>query len=71
VEQIEEFIAWKGAFELAYLLENTDDAPYKYEVYDIYMRFMMHYIFWIALVHVLSASRYCRCTMYLCTAACW
>jgi hypothetical protein len=35
VEQIEEFIAWKGAFELAYLLENTDDVPYKYEVYDI------------------------------------
>jgi hypothetical protein len=35
VEQIEEFIAWKDAFELAYLLENTDDAPYKYEVYDI------------------------------------
>jgi hypothetical protein len=35
VEQIEEFIAWKGAFELAYLLKNTDDAPYKYEVYDI------------------------------------
>jgi hypothetical protein len=35
VKQIEEFIAWKGAFELAYLLENTDDAPYKYEVYDI------------------------------------
>jgi hypothetical protein len=35
VEQIEEFIVWKGAFELAYLLENTDDTPYKYEVYDI------------------------------------
>jgi hypothetical protein len=35
VEQIEEFIAWKGAFELAYLLENIDDTPYKYEVYDI------------------------------------
>jgi hypothetical protein len=35
VEQIEEFIAWKGAFELSYLLENIDDAPYKYEVYDI------------------------------------
>jgi hypothetical protein len=35
VEQIEEFIAWKGAFELAYLLENTDDAHYKYEVYTI------------------------------------
>jgi hypothetical protein len=35
VEQIEEFIAWNGAFELAYLLENTDDAPHKYEVYDI------------------------------------
>jgi hypothetical protein len=35
VEQIEEFIAWKGAFKLSYLLENTDDALYKYEVYDI------------------------------------
>jgi hypothetical protein len=35
MEQIEEFIAWKGAFKLDYLLENTDDAPYKYEVYDI------------------------------------
>jgi hypothetical protein len=35
MEQIEEFIFWKGAFELAYLLQNTDDAPYKYEVYDI------------------------------------
>ena len=30
VEQIEEFIAWKGAFELASLLENIDDSPYKY-----------------------------------------
>jgi hypothetical protein len=35
VERIEELITWKGAFELAYLLENTNDAPYKYEVYDI------------------------------------
>jgi hypothetical protein len=35
LEQIEEFIAWKGAFELAYFLKNTNDAPYKYEVYDI------------------------------------
>src|SRR3954471_632256 len=35
VEQIEEFIAFKGAFELASLLENTDDSPYEYEVYDI------------------------------------
>jgi hypothetical protein len=35
VEQVEEFIAWKGAFELAYLLENIDNAPYKYDVYDI------------------------------------
>ena len=35
VEQIEEFIAWKGAFELASLLENIDDSPYKYEVYGI------------------------------------
>jgi hypothetical protein len=43
VEQIEEFIAWKGAFELAYLLENTDDAPYKYEVYDILKFFFDNY----------------------------
>src|SRR3954471_8615300 len=35
VEQIEEFISFKGAFELASLLENTDDAPYEYEVYEI------------------------------------
>jgi hypothetical protein len=35
VEQTGEFIAWKGAFELAYLLENTNDALYKYKVYDI------------------------------------
>ena len=35
VEQIKEFIAWKGAFEIACLLENIDDAPYKYEIYDI------------------------------------
>ena len=35
VEQIEEFIAWKGAFEIAYLLESIDDAPYKYKVYSI------------------------------------
>ena len=25
VEQIEEFIAWKGAFEIAYLLESIED----------------------------------------------
>src|SRR3954471_8044807 len=35
VEQIEEFIAWKGAFEIAYLLESIDNAPYKYEIYEI------------------------------------
>jgi hypothetical protein len=35
LEKIEQFIAWNGAFELAYLLENTNDAPYKYEDYDI------------------------------------
>jgi hypothetical protein len=43
VEQIEEFIAWKGAFELAYLLENTNDALYKYEVYDILKFFFDNY----------------------------
>jgi hypothetical protein len=44
LEQIEEFIAWKGAFKLAYLLENTDDGPYKYEVYDILKFFFDNYM---------------------------
>jgi hypothetical protein len=35
VEQIEEFIAWKGAFKLAYLLE----------MHLINMRFMIYLIF--------------------------
>src|SRR3954470_23366418 len=43
VASIEEFIAWKGAFELASLLENTDDSPYKCEVYDILKFFFDNY----------------------------
>ena len=43
VEQIEEFIAWKGAFELASLLESIDDSPYKYEVYGILKFFFDNY----------------------------
>jgi hypothetical protein len=43
VEQIEEFIAWKGAFEIAYLLESIDDAPYKYEIYAILEYFFDNY----------------------------
>ena len=35
VEQIEEFIAWKGAFEIAGLLENFDIATYKSETLAI------------------------------------
>src|SRR3954466_7576705 len=35
VEQIVEFIAFKGAFELASLLENTYHAPYEHEFYAI------------------------------------
>ena len=31
VGQIEEFIAWKGAIEIAFVLEKYDDAPYKSE----------------------------------------
>ena len=30
-EPIEEFIAWKGAYEISSLIENDDDAPYKSE----------------------------------------
>ena len=30
-EQIEEFVAFKGAYEITSFLENIDDAPYKSE----------------------------------------
>src|SRR3954468_10360896 len=43
VEQIEEFIASKGAFELASLLENIDDAPYEHEVLEILKFFFDNY----------------------------
>ena len=36
VEQIEEFIAWKGAYEIMSLLENFDDAPYETESLAIF-----------------------------------
>ena len=35
VERIEEFVAWKGAYEITSLLENGDDAPYKSESFTI------------------------------------
>ena len=35
VEQIEEFITWKGAVEIATLLEKYDDAPHKSENFAI------------------------------------
>ena len=35
VEQIEEFITWTGAVEIASLLEKYDDAPYKSENFAI------------------------------------
>ena len=31
VERIEEFVAFKGAYEIASLLEKYDDVPYKFE----------------------------------------
>ena len=34
-ELIEEFIAWKGAYEISSLIENDDDAPYKSESFAI------------------------------------
>src|ERR1041385_2667622 len=30
-EEIEEFVSYKGAYEITSLLKNIDDAPYKYE----------------------------------------
>ena len=43
VEQIEEFGAWKGAYEITSLLENVDDAPYKSESFDILKYCMDNY----------------------------
>ena len=43
VEQIEEFFAWKGAYEIASLLENVDDAPYKSEIFAILKYCMYNY----------------------------
>src|SRR4051812_1045794 len=34
-EQIEEFVVFKGAYEITYFLKNIDDAPYKSESLDI------------------------------------
>ena len=34
-EQIEEFVAFKGACEITYLIKNIDDAPYKSESLDV------------------------------------
>src|SRR3954468_24426595 len=33
--QIEEFVAFKGAYEITYLLKNIDDAPYKFKSLDV------------------------------------
>src|SRR3954467_6640456 len=35
VEQIEEFVVFKGAYEIASFVENIDDTPYKSESLDI------------------------------------
>ena len=43
MEPIEEFIAWKGAYEISSLNENDDDAPYKYESFAILNYFMDKY----------------------------
>ena len=43
VEQIEEFVAWKGAYEISSLLENDDDAPYKSESFAILKYCMDNY----------------------------
>ena len=43
VEQIEEFVAWKGAYEIISLLENIDDAPHKSESFAILKYCMDNY----------------------------
>src|SRR3954463_6287475 len=34
-KKIEEFVAFKGAYEITSLLKNIDDAPYKFESLDV------------------------------------
>src|SRR3954470_20725251 len=34
-EQIEEFVAFKGAYEITSLIKNIDDSPFKYESLSI------------------------------------
>ena len=43
MEQIEKFVAWKGAYEIASLLENVDDSPYKTESFAILWYCMDNY----------------------------
>ena len=43
VEQIEEFVAWKGAYEIVSFLENVDDAPYKPESFVVLKYCMDNY----------------------------
>ena len=43
IEQIEEFVAFKGAYEIASLLEIVDDAPYKSESFSILKYCMVNY----------------------------
>ena len=43
VERIEEFVAFKGAYEIASLLENVDDAPYKTESFAVLKYCMDNY----------------------------
>src|SRR3954466_13637436 len=42
-EQIEEFVAFKGAYEITSLLKNIDDAPYKSESLDVLNYFFENY----------------------------
>ena len=43
VEQIEEFVAWKGTYEICSLLENDADAPYNSDSFAILKYYMDDY----------------------------
>ena len=43
VKQIEQFVAWKGAYDISSLLKNDDDAPYKSESFAILKYCMDNY----------------------------
>ena len=53
VEQIEEFVVFKGAYEIASFVENIDDTPYKFESLDI-LKYLLRILMIILILLTIS-----------------